>query len=287
MKTAFKVLVFIALFIGTERFCHKKTHGFRLWKIHSALAYNPEMDVHADIEPVRSILHQPYHFLDSGGECYAFLSEDGQYVLKFFKHHHMRLRSRLDFLLPKWELERRKMRYHRFFRSCKLAYDHFRNETGLVFVHLTKSQNLNVKLTLTDPNSIAHVVDLDQLEFTLQKKVTMAKPLLLSLAEKKNLHEAKARIDTLMTLIVGRCRAGISDHDAQLRNFGFIGNQAIEVDLGSFSPDESLKTEMGVKKTLIHETSKMRKWIKNTYPELESHLDEKMIELLNTNSDIM
>ncbi len=285
MKTAFKILLFIGLFIATERFCHKKTHGFRLNKITSDLPRDPALEVECDFDP--KILAQRYHFLDSGGECYAFLSEDGHYVLKFFKHHHMRLHSPLDPFLPQWELDRRKMRYHRFFKSCKLAYEHFRKETGLLFVHLTKSQNLQTKLIITDPNHIAHQVDLDQLEFTIQKKVTMAKPLLTTLAKADELEEAKARLDTLLALIVDRCKAGLADHDAQLRNFGFIGQEAIEVDLGSFSPDESLKTLPGIKRTLLHETTKMRKWIKTTYPELEEHLDEKVKEFLQGNSQIL
>ncbi|MBS0630154.1 MAG: hypothetical protein JSS30_08055 [Verrucomicrobia bacterium] len=285
MKIAFKIFLFIALFIATERFCHKRTHGFRLHKIYSTLPYDPAMEVECELDP--TVLAQPYHFLDSGGECYAFLSEDGQYVLKFFKHHHMRLKSPLDPLLPKWELDRRKMRYNRFFNSCKLAYDRFRKETGLVYIHLTKSKNLQTSLTITDPNHIAHKVDLDQLEFTVQKKVLMAKPLLVVLAEGEELEQAKTRLDTLLTLIVQRCKAGIADHDAQLRNFGFIGDEAIEVDLGSFSEDETLKTLPGIKRTLLHETTKMRKWIKTTYPELEEHLDEKIKEFLQVNSEIL
>jgi len=287
VKAALKIVIFISLFIATERYCHKKTHGFRLWKIHSDLPYNPFMEVKEDVEQMRPILAQPYHFLDSGGECYAFLSEDGQYVLKFFKHHHMQLNSWIDPILPQWELDRRQMRYHRFFKSCKLAYEHFQEETGLIFVHLTKSQNLKTKLKIFDPNHIAHLVDLDQLEFTIQKKVTMAKPLLSSLAEAEELEQAKARLDSLLHLIVSRCKAGISDHDAQLRNFGFLGTDAVEVDLGSFSPDDSLKSAVGIKRTILHETTKMRKWIKNTYPELEMHLDEKIKEFLKGNGETL
>jgi len=285
MKVAFKILLFIASFIAAERFTHKTTHGFRLTNIYSDIPRDPSLEVKCEISP--HVLAQKYHFLDSGGECYAFLSEDGNYVLKFFKHQHMRLHSPFNPLLPKWELDRRAMRYHRFFKSSKLAYDHFRKETGLLFVHLTKSHNLKTTLTITDPLHITHQVNLDDLEFTIQKKVTMAKPLFTALSEAKNLTEAKSRLDTLLALIVCRCRAGLADHDAQLRNFGFLGDEAIEVDLGSFSPDESLKTLSGIKRTLLHESMKMRKWIKHTYPELLEHLDEKIKEILHGNSQIL
>lgn len=272
----FKFILFIILFVGAERICHKLTHGFRLSNIYSTLPIDPARAIEPlsqqEMASLKILLSQPYHFLDSGGESYAFVSEDGQYVLKFFKHHHMRVHS----FLPKKELDRRKMRFNRFFKSCKLAYDLFRKETGLIFIHLNKSADLNITLTLIDPSYVSHHVNLDQFEFALQKRVSMAAPTFAQLSKTQDLEVAKARLDTLVELIVQRCNVGLADHDAQLRNFGFLGDEAISVDLGCFSFDETLKNGQGIKRTLLHESSKMRKWLKTTYPELEAHLDEKI-----------
>lgn len=277
---AFKFILFIVLFVGAERICHKLTHGFRLSNIYSNLPTDPARETspltEQEMASVRSLLSQPYTFLDSGGESYAFVSEDGEYVLKFFKHHHMCLHSWMDPILPQKEIDRRKMRFNRFFKSCKLAYEVFRKETGLIFVHLSKSDDLNIQLTIFDPNHIAHQVNLNELEFALQKKVSMAAPIFADLAETGQLDIAKARLDTLVELIVHRCEVGLADHDAQLRNFGFLDDEVISVDLGCFSFDETLKNSQGIQRTLLHESAKMRKWIKTTYPELEAHLNEKI-----------
>lgn len=280
-----KLLLFITLFITVERLCHKQTHGFRLNKIHSDLAYSPDrasMPASEDeIAEVRAILSQPFYFLNSGGESYAFTSKDGKYVLKFFKHHHMRIRTWMDPILPKSILNKREMRFNRFFTSCKLAYEHFRKETGLVFIHLNKTDDLNIHLRIFDPIGIAHLVNLDQLEFAIQKKVSMADPTLCALAEMQELDATVARLNALVDLIVHRCQVGLADHDAQLRNFGFIGEEAVEIDLGAFSFDESLKHPQAAKRALLSDTKMLRKWVKNNHPELTLFLDKKIKEELN------
>lgn len=274
----YKIVLFIVLFIAAERYCHKMTHGFRINNIYSDLTFDPVRERAQEVNSIRPLLSQPYYFLDSGGESYAFLSEDGQYVLKFFKYQHMCTKTWLVPLLPQKEIDRRKMRFHRFFKSCTLAYDHFRKETGLIFIHLNKSHNLNIKLKIFDPNHIAHQVDLDKLEFALQKKVSMAAPTFTALAQTGQIEMAKARLNTLLELIVHRCEMGLADHDGQLRNFGFLGNEAIAVDLGCFSIDETLKSSQGIKRTLLKESINMKKGLKIAYPELEEHLDEKIKE---------
>ena len=275
LKNIFKVVLFLGLSFAVERFCHKQTHGFRLSKIASDLPYDPARQIEPPSEAVRALLSQPYTFLDSGGESYVFLSEDGQTILKFFKHHHMRQHKWIDPLLPQWEIDRRKMRFERFFKSCKLAYDHFRTECGLLYIHLNKSDDLNIKLKIYDPNHIAHLIDLDQFEFALQKRVDMASATFADLAKTCDMEQAKIRINSLIDLIARRCDAGLADHDAELRNFGFTDQGPFAVDLGAFSPNGAQVT----KEILIHDATKLRKGIIRIYPELQPYLDEKIQEL--------
>ena len=73
MKT-FKILLFLILFIATERFCHKQTHGFRLHKIHSSETFAKKIALDLPKpEEIKSLLDQPFHFLESGVESYAFM----------------------------------------------------------------------------------------------------------------------------------------------------------------------------------------------------------------------
>jgi hypothetical protein len=292
-RTLIQSILFLICFFLVERFCYDKTLGFRLQKIYSTLPPDPNWATgylkEYDEAKVREILSQPFYFFGRGGESYAFLSKDGRYILKFFKHHKMRPKHPLDLLLPpcfrqKWQ-NRRKERLERFFSSCKLAFEQISQETGLLYLHLTKSENLHQKMTFFDPIGIKHRVDLDKVEFALQKRATMALPTLFQLVEEGKVDLAKAHLTSLLEMIYTRSRAGIADHDARGRNFGFVDGRAIEFDLGSFSQDERLKEEKNVKKTFLLETCKLRRWVHKHRPELLDSFDEKRKNFLTENDE--
>jgi len=95
---------------------------------------------------------------------------------------------------------------------------------------------------------------------------------------------AKTCLESLLDLIFARCQTGVLDRDPIMkRNFGFIGEKAIEIDLGSFSLDAFLKSPRASKRTLFFETMKLRRWIKKNHPELYSFLEEKIQEKLSQN----
>src|SRR5258706_12163985 len=66
-------------------------------------------------ENIDKILTEPFSFLGSGGQCYAFVSKDEKYVLKFFKQ---------------------KANPCPLFNSCKIAYETLKEETGMLALHL-------------------------------------------------------------------------------------------------------------------------------------------------------
>ncbi|MDN3506483.1 MAG: hypothetical protein P0S96_04565 [Simkaniaceae bacterium] len=271
-------------FLAVERFCHKQTKGFRLQKIQAELPHNPDWETalpeDCDLQRLQNILSTPFYYLNSGGESYAFVSKDDQYVLKFFKLHHMRPKNLEDAFLPsplrtKYQLLRTK-KLTTLFSSCKLAYEKFRKGSGLVYLHLNATDHLKTKLTFYDAIGALHTLDLDSVPFALQEKAALAYPTITALAEAKELEAAKHRLSSLIELIKTRCQAGLSDHDPRARNFGFIGEEAIEFDLGSFSINEKLKQPQQIRKTLVHETLKLRRYLKKRHPELLNFFDEKM-----------
>lgn len=261
-----------AALVGIERFCYVQTAGFRLGKIHSDFVYQPA-SVGSQEKP--DVLSQPFTFLGSGVQCYAFLSEDRTTVLKVFKHYHnMPITSfwkevPLPPLFQRWRahiLERRRARLHSIFSSCELAYREYKEETGLLFLHLNPTSTLNQKLILIDKLGIAHRIDLDQTSFILQKKVEMFSEKMESLRKKNDTAGMRACLDSLTTLIQNRCEKGIENSDLRLeRNIGFIGTQAIEIDLGSFHKisDEERKREQK------RELRELKQFIKQNYAEHE------------------
>src|SRR5579871_1274024 len=89
-------IAYTALFaifsLFTARFCLQKTDRFMISKITSNRPYDPLFEVtgqsgEAESE-VRRALSQKYTYLAAGGQAFVFLSEDGNYVIKFFKQRH-------------------------------------------------------------------------------------------------------------------------------------------------------------------------------------------------------
>lgn len=279
----FKGLLFIIGFICAERFCHNITEGFRPHKILSSLPFNPDYATEPASDEIRQQLAQPFYFLSSGGQCYAFISQDKQTILKLFKHHHMRPESYLNRLyLPSFLqllrakiIQERTERLHSIFSSFKLANDRFKERTGLLYLHLNKTDDLQQPVTLVDNIGISHTFDLDQLEFALQKKAVLAYPQIHHYMKTDRPEAAKACLSSLVELIVERSKAGIADRDPILkRNFGFIGETAIEIDLGSFYEDPLLAKPVAYKRELFFECIKLKNWVQKRYPELSLFLEE-------------
>ncbi|MFI5335070.1 MAG: hypothetical protein ACHQT8_07955, partial [Chlamydiales bacterium] len=166
-KRVFNTVLLLGSFIALERFCHTQTRGFSLQNIYPAdkLPLGSGCGILPDCS-------QPFTFLDSGLEFYAFLSADKQHVLKFFKQHHVKQADFLAKCSPLFNnLKREKReRLKGSFASCKIAFEELQEETGLLYLHLAKTdENLPI-VTLIDKLGIAHRVALDELPFLAQKR---------------------------------------------------------------------------------------------------------------------
>lgn len=184
----FLILLFGMSVYGAGRLYFHFTDGFTIGNISSDFPYDPAREVHllsADQKNlVDSILSQRFTYLGKGCQSYVFLSQDGQYVLKFFKYQRFRTQPWLDYLsfIP-WveryrqeKIAKKQRRLNGFFNSWRIAFDELQEHTGLLYVHLNKTNHLNKVLTITDKMGFEHYLELDQMEFLLQKKVQMLGP---------------------------------------------------------------------------------------------------------------
>jgi hypothetical protein len=306
-----KFFVSFALFIGIEQLIELKTLGFCLQKIQTDdLPYQQQWETSSlsreEEEQIKTYLSQPYHLIGVGSECFAFMSEDRQTVIKFFKLDHTRpvyfnkglfvedhsafagtlsnhpltrliLPAPFHHLLQRF-LGIREFRIQRTFSSIKLAYDNLKEETGLLYLHLNPTDNLHQTLTLYDGNAIRHKIDLDSARFFLQKCAVPLEHHFAILRKNERHEEAKKSIHSLLHLILSRCKKGFSDRDVFNKNFGFIDNHAIEIDAGSFHKDLRMQEPWMYKQELFYATLELKNWLKKHYPEMCSYLEEKVTE---------
>lgn len=294
-----KLFLVIGLFVGLQQLIELKTHGFCLQKIYADdLPFRAEWETPEETE-VLQLLSQPYRMIGAGSECFAFASDDGQAVIKFFKLDHARPVylhrgifledhsalagtlsnhpwTKISFPWMKRFLGMREYRIKRTFSSLKLAYDNLKEETGLLYLHLNTTDHLKKKLTIYDACGIAHQVDLDTTKFFLQKRAT---PLTKHFAQLKALgadEAAKKSIDSLLDMLLTRCKKGFADRDIVSRNFGYIGTKAIEIDSGSFLKNERMREGWIYKQELFYATLELKDWLKKNYPEMVNYLEERV-----------
>lgn len=276
-----------------QRFCHQQTDGFSRYKISSNLTFQPEWETPRlslrEQESLSKILNQPYRYLAKGAQSYVFLSDDGKYVLKFFRIYHLQPPFWVTHLRWPWFLQSYKMdkilkkldELHKDFASYKIAHDELKEETGIVYLHLNKTDYLKQTLTFYDKIGIKHQVALDQMEFLVQKRAELVYPALAKMVESEGLENAKEALSQLVSLLCLRCQKGIHDKDPDLNtNFGFIGHTPLQIDVGRFRIENgNLQEQMVDRNEIIRITDNLNQWLRSRYPELSGHLETTIAQI--------
>lgn len=289
MKRLFWLLLVVPFLIGCER-----PRGFTLKKIVSQHPNDPRWNAFplssGQKKELSRVLSRPFTYLGSGNHCYAFLSQDGQYVLKFFKQKHMRTQSLIDYLptsakalfSPTKRFKRRQQEREKSFTSYKIAYEHLKKETGIFYLHLNKTSHLNQIVTLIDQHQVPIQIDIDQMEFLIQKKANLGYQRLNELFSQGQKEEALECVVSLMNIIARRLEKGFFDKDIQFfKNFGFIGNEAIEIDIGEFRVDPIERDTQSIREE-VHEVSlQLMDWVATHYPVYQSDVGKTIQDVIN------
>ncbi len=221
----------IAIILFALWFNQRPSLNFSLSRISAELTYHPEWEVAPPAQDMDAVFSQEFHYLASGSQSYAFESADGKYVLKFFKMKHL-LPSFRDHFRP-GIVERRMKNLQTIFDAYKNSYDHLREETGLVFLHLNPTKGLHRTITISDRLHRRHSVDLDNYAFLVQEKAELLftrMERLLKSGDLQGVHQAYASI---CSLVERRIAKGFADQDkAVSHNYGFVGDRPIQFDIG-------------------------------------------------------
>ena len=290
--TYIKFLLFLPIFFGIERYCHHATDGFALVNIYAPKGDQAQWINELPLNELENELNQPFYYLNSGSQSYVFRSEDGKTTLKFFKFQHMRIPPLIDILpltgtlAEKRELKRQKKWnvLARTLNSYKLAFEQLQDETGLLFIHLAPSSHLNKKVTIYDKIGKKHVIDLDSVEFVLQKKAVLVYETIDLWMAHDASEKAKKGIHDLLQIALKRCKKGIIDKDPDFStNFGFIGEKPIQIDVGRLSLDENEKKTIIYQNEMIRITRHFQQWIEKNHPDLLNYFDQEIEKIITQN----
>lgn len=259
--------------------------GFTLSKICSSNPYDPKWEFPITVpqlSEIETILSQKFTYLASGNHCYTFASEDGEYVIKFLKQKQITPMTWKDYLpIPNREAVRknRKESRDRMYGSYLIAATKLKEQTGTLYLHLTKSRQFSRKLLLIDQHGKQHYINLNKAEFLVQKRAQIGYSYLHELLSQRNIEKAAVAIDSLFSLVATRCRLGILDDDCQLwKNFGFREGRALEVDIGEFrySPDEVIMLDVELDRVI----DQLSSWMNKHYPSYHFLITDAVHNLL-------
>ncbi len=281
MKKWLLVFSIIVFSVGCDR-----PKGFTLKKITSHHASAPEWEVENTMSRMElaSLMGSQCHYLGSGNHTYAFVSDDDEAVIKFFKQKHMRIKTGTDSLSifvkkifhSVRKIDQRTKERQDSFSSYKLAFEKLPEETGMLCLHLNKTDTLNLSLTLIDQNGKTFEVSLDEMEFLIQKKATLVFHHLKALYKKGQSKEAERAILSLFEVVAKRSQKGIYDKDLQFfKNFGFVNNRAIEIDIGEFRTNQAPRPTYEELKTLSYQ---IHDFLKMHAPKHLSKVESKIVD---------
>jgi hypothetical protein len=186
----------------------------------------------------------------------------------------------IPYLLDRYrekKIWKREDKFMRDFTSYKVAFDELLEETEIVCVHLNKTKCWNQKLKLIDRLNIEHLVDVDSLDFVIQKRAELVYERIARLMQEGKKAEAKNAVSEVVNLIVRRCQKGFRDRDPSIQsNCGFVGEKAIKIDVGRFVRQEEMKKSGAIEKDLLQITHPFKTWLSEIDPELSSHLENEL-----------
>lgn len=293
MKILLLIVWPLVLFTVGLQICRKPA-GFTLDKIRSGFASQEGISASAEeFKNLQGVFSQKFYYLDSGAECYAFVSEDQRYVVKFFRMKHLTPKYWLNYVplpwLEKYRFEKIQMRERRrqeTFESFKVAFEEFKEQTALLFVHLHKTNYLHDKVTFVDKVGKEHQISLNNAPFVVQKRAQMIYSYTADLIKKGEKEKALDALTSILCLIKERCQKGYVDKDGGVSsNYGFVDGLPVEVDLGRVVRDESIKDPVNYLREILRVAKKIEIWLQTTHPELSAPFQERVQKILS-NEDV-
>jgi hypothetical protein len=204
---------------------------------------HPEWDIlplsSIERQKLVNVLSQPFHYLADGSQSFVFASEDGKYVIKFFRIK--RLVPKLIHSFRPKKIANRQRNLHLLFNAYKLAYERFRQEAGLLFIHLNPSNHLKITLHVQDRKKKEHAINLDEVQFVVQEKAEILHHRLGRLKAEKKFEELQKATSAFLSLVKYRIDAGITDLDKTITiNYGFVGDRPVQIDVGRICVGQQL-----------------------------------------------
>lgn len=290
---------FVFIVIKVDRIDSKMTllvkpaKRFSLGQIINQFPHNPDWEVQVPpetVEFVNMLTQQPFYWLGKGFQATAFVSEDGDYVIKFF--HQSRLRPEtfsqnpFGYMFSKdfhEKMDERQAHRNEIFTSSKMAYEEFPEESGILYVHLNRTDDMIKGIKLYDSSRQAYRFRGDEASFIVQKKADYVLPTIKALMANGQVEQAQARLDQIFDLLLSLAQKGFLDGDTALmrnNNIGFVADRAVYIDTGHITRHENVNLHDRMRYEFTVRLAPLHDWLKVRYPELAAYYVKRQQEML-------
>jgi hypothetical protein len=203
-----------------------------------------------------------FYYMDQGSQSYVFESQDGTKVLKLFRKEQSRNPiSQFVRTVVKGKPLRQQFAalQKRYYTACRIASELAPEETALVVSHIEPSGNWpRVRLHLPHFRKID--ISLEEWSFVIQEKGER----IFSVLEAADTDHMGKKLRSLRALLKSRAGKGIVNLDSDIhRNFGFVGDRAVELDFGAYE----LSSTPDAAKEVNRFACRISSWLKKHRPE--------------------
>ncbi len=261
----------------------------------SHFANSPEWDVKISPHHDRFfyvVTQQQLNWLGRGAQAYAFETGDGKFVVKFFQIGRIKEddveKGFIGELFSKESKEKRKQRLeHRreIFSSSKMCYEELPEETGIIYVHLNRTEDKIKGIKLVDRYGQSHRIRGDDACFVVQKKAKYLIQTISAHMDNGEFEAACARIDQIINLLYSVARKGFTDGDDALirnNNIGFAEDKAIYIDTGHITRAPNINVRERMKYEFDVRLKPLENWLNVMYPKLAQYYSQKQIEVMKS-----
>lgn len=260
-KKTIYFFLFIGITFSIPLILKKITLGFKVGKIF----YIPNLSIFDKSDKkipseILQIMSENFLFLDKGAQCYVFESLDQKYVLKLFRRN------------PKvFKPKSSNASINTFISSCEIAWENIPNLTGILYVHLHKTEDVFGRIYLTNPLGELFGINLDDCIFVLQRKAKTFKKAIMEDFYALDDVSLKRKIKSYFTHINDRLEKSIENIDPDLStNFGFLNDDLLEIDIGNFQ-----HKELDLQRAKEQYFQRLKIWMNKNCPEKLTLLDDK------------
>lgn len=280
VKSLFKkALIFFVVFFAIYAAYDFYNRQFRLQNIRFFAEEQASESLPSEeiLHILKTVLAQPFYYLDRGKQSYVFASQDGQYVIKFFDIRAIDPTRRGPLAsVDKVSLERKMAR---LVQGYRLAYKQNLEGSGLIFARVAIGPLAGLEATLFDRFGRHHQIDLSQVPFIIQKKAVPTRILISASLENGDLPRAKSYLGRIVGMYLSEYSRGLYDRDHNfMYNTGFVDDRPIRIDLGRLRADPSFQNPSVMAKDLHKIALRVREWSERHFPQYAEELYQAMLD---------